>query len=199
MRQAAAYDPPDPNIYFLLARLYQRQQRLDSAEQEYRRGLAMKDDDGAWFELSRILAARGQFGEAKQALQNAIRLSLQPLVLYMTMARLDLASNQPQAALESLQAAENNSPFRHGGESVAPELYAEIAEDRAAAFAKMGNAQQAIEQQQLAVKLTPSVAARWMRLADLLQSAGQYQAALKPKKRRRSYRLLRRVIHSAWG
>ena len=177
LQKAAAKDLQDPNTHFLLARLYQREQRLEVAEQEYRLGLAMKEDDGAWFELSRILAARGQLAEAKQALQNAIRSSLQPLVLYMTMARLDLASNQPQEALEALQSAQNTSPFRHGGESVAPELYAEIAEGRAAAYAKLGNTQQAIEQQQLAVKLTPSVAARWMRLADLLQNAGQYQAA----------------------
>jgi tetratricopeptide (TPR) repeat protein len=183
LQKAAANDPQDPNTHFLLARLYQREQRLDAAAREYRVGLAMKDDDGAWFELSRILAARGQLDEAKQALQNAIRLSLQPLVLYMTMARLDMATNQPREALESLQSAENNSPFRHGGESVAPELYAEIAEGRAAAYAKLGNTQQAIDQQQLAVKLTPSVAARWMRLADLLQNAGQYQAAAEAKEK----------------
>jgi tetratricopeptide (TPR) repeat protein len=101
----------------------------------------------------------------------------------MTLARLDLASNQPREALEALQSAENGSPFRHGGESVAPELYAEIAEGRAAAYAKMGSTQQAIEQQQLAVKLTPSVATRWMRLAELLQSAGQYQAATEAKEK----------------
>jgi tetratricopeptide (TPR) repeat protein len=181
--QAAAYDPADPNTHFLLARLYQREQRLDAAEQEYRHGLAMKDDDGAWFELSRILAARGQLAEAKQALQKAIRLSLQPLVLYMTMARLELKSNQPREALEALQSAEKRSPFRHGGESVAPELYAEIAEGRAAAYAEMGSTPQAIEQQQLAVKLTPAVATRWIRLANLLQTAGEYEAAAAAKEK----------------
>src|SRR5215469_4644984 len=88
-------------------------------------GLAMKDDDGARFELSRILAARGQFAEAETALNRAIRLSSQPLVLYMTKARFELASNQPRETLESLQPAERSSPFRHGDESVAPELYSE--------------------------------------------------------------------------
>jgi tetratricopeptide (TPR) repeat protein len=177
LQQAAANGPNDPNTYFLRARLYQREQRLDAAEREYRRGLAMKDDDGAWFEVSRILAARGQLAEAETALKRAIRLSSQPLVLYMTLARFELASNQPREALDSLQAAEKSSPFRSGGESVAPELYSEIAEGRAAAYSRMGNVKEAIEQQQVAVKLTPSVAARWMRLADLLQSSGQTQAA----------------------
>ena len=140
-------------------------------------GLAMKDDDGARFELSRILAARGQFAEAETALNRAIRLSSQPLVLYMTKARFELASNQPRETLESLQPAERSSPFRHGDESVAPELYSEIAEGRAAAYSRMGNLKDAIEQQQLSVRLTPSVPSRWMRLADLLQNSGQTQAA----------------------
>ena len=180
-RAFAAY-PQDPHTHFLLARLYQRQGRIDAAEKEYQRGLAIKDDDGAWFELGRILAAQGRMAEAQQAVQRAIRLSSQPLVLYLTLARLQLASNQPQQALESLQAAERNSPFR-GGESVAPELYAEIAEGRAAAYAGMGDLPAAAEQQQRAVKLTPSVAARWSRLADYLQGSGQLQAAAEAREK----------------
>jgi tetratricopeptide (TPR) repeat protein len=183
LQRAAAEYPRDPNTYFLQARLYQREQRLDAAEQKYRRGLAIKDDDGAWFELSRILAARGQLAEAQTALKRAIRLSSQPLVLYMTLARFELASNQPERALDSLQAAEKSSPFRNGGESVAPELYSEIAEERAAAYFRMGNLKDAIEQQQLAVKLTPAVPSRWMRLADLLQGSGQTLAAAEAREK----------------
>ena len=183
LRQAGAHYSQDPNTHFLLAKPYQRQQRLDAAQQEYRRGLTMKDDDGAWFELSRILAAQGRLAEAQHALKRAIRLSSQPLVLYMTMARLDLASNQPQGAFESLHAAENSSPFRRGGEGVAPELYAEIAEGRAAAYVETGNLKVAIEQQQRAVTLTPSVSARWARLADLLQRSGQTQAAAEAREK----------------
>jgi tetratricopeptide (TPR) repeat protein len=59
LQNAAIADQNDPNTYFQRARLYQREQRLDTAEREYRRGLAIKEDDGAWFELSRILAAQG--------------------------------------------------------------------------------------------------------------------------------------------
>jgi tetratricopeptide (TPR) repeat protein len=175
--------PNDPNTYFLRARLYQRQQRLDVAEQQYRRGLAIKDDDSAWFELSRILAAQGQLAEAQTALKRAIRLSSQPLVLYMTLARFQLADNQPQEALDSLKAAEKSSPFQNGGESVASELYSEIAEGRAAAYSRIGDLNAAIEQQQLAVKLTPAVASRWMRLADLLQSSGQTQPAAEAREK----------------
>jgi tetratricopeptide (TPR) repeat protein len=183
LRQASAAYAEDPNPHFLLARLYQRQQRLDLAEHHYRRGLAIKEDDSAWFELSRILAARGKLAEAQTALKRAIRLSSQPLVLYMTKARFELASNHPQQALESLHSAEKSSPFRNGGESVAPELYSEIAEGRAAAYSRMGDLKDAIAQQQLAVKLTPAVASRWMRLADLLQGSGQTEAAAEAREK----------------
>jgi tetratricopeptide (TPR) repeat protein len=183
LQRATIEDPSDPNTYLLRARLYQRQQRLEAAEQEYRRGLAIKDDDGAWFELSRILAARGRLDEAQVALKRAIRLSSQPLVLYMTLARFELASNQPQRALDSLQAAEKSSPFRNGGESVAPELYSEIAESRAAAYSRIGDLKGAIAQQQLAVKLTPAVQSRWMRLAELLQNSGQTQPAAEAREK----------------
>ena len=47
----------------------------------------------------------------------------------------------------------------------------------------MGSLKDAIEQQQLAVKLTPAVASRWMRLADLLESSGQTQAAAEAREK----------------
>ena len=47
----------------------------------------------------------------------------------------------------------------------------------------MGSLKDAIEQQQLAVKLTPAVASRWMRLADLLESSRRTQAADKAREK----------------
>ena len=176
LRQAPSAYSQDPHANFLLARLYQRQGRIGAAEQQYRRGLAIKDDDGAWFELGRLMAAQGHLAEAQEAMQRAIRLSSQPLVLYLALARLQLAGNQPQEALDSLRAAERSSPFR-GSEKVAPELYAEIAEAGATAYAEMDDWNSAVQQQQQAVRLTPAVAARWSRLADYLQRSGQTQAA----------------------
>jgi tetratricopeptide (TPR) repeat protein len=153
----------------------------------------MKDDDGARFELSRILAARGQFAEAETAPNRAIRLSSQPLVLYMTKARFELASNQPREALESLQPAERSSPFRHGDESVAPELYSEIAEGRAAAYSTMGNLKDAIEQQQLSSEVDTlcSVA---------LDAAGRLTAEFRTNaSRRRGSRKSSDVVSSCAG
>ncbi len=183
--QAAALFPQDPNSHFLLARIFRRQQNLAAAEQEYRRGLALNDDGGAWFELAIVLMQQRRYPEAEQALDRCIHLSPQPLVPYMTLARLELLMNQPAKALSGLDDAEHSSPYRHGGESVAPELYAQIAELRAEAYRIEGDPRQAIEQQRRAAGLTSSNAPRWNKLADLLQADGQWQAALDARTRAR--------------
>lgn len=177
-RRAAALFPQDPNAHFLLGRILYRQRKLTSAEEEYRRGLALKDDGGAWFELSMIFTQENRYAEAEQALEHSIRLSLQPLVPYMALARLELVMGQPAKAIAAFHDAEENSPYRHGGEGVAPELYAQIAEGRAQAYGLEGDRPRAIEQQRRAVELTPSSAGRWNKLSDLLQLDGQWQAAL---------------------
>lgn len=184
-RLAATLFPADPNAHFLLARALYRQRELSRAEQEYRRGLSLNDDGGAWFELSKILTEQTRYAEAEQALQRSIRLSLQPLVADMALARLELAIGKPQKAMAALQDAEENSPYRHGSEALAPELYAQIAEGRARAYQIQGDRVRAIEQQRRAASLTPWSADRWNRLADLLQFDGQWQAATDARSRAR--------------
>lgn len=185
-RRAARLFPQDTNSHFLLARIFHRQQDLASAEEEYRRGLSLRqDDDGAWYELSVILLEERRYAEAERALEHTIRLSLQPLVPYMALARLELIAGQPRKAMAALQEAEGSSPYRHGGESAAPELYAEIAEGRAVAYRMLGDLPRAIEQQRRAVSLTPLSGARWNTLADLLQFDGQWQAAMDARSKAR--------------
>jgi len=177
-RGAASLFPQDPNAHFLLARILHRQQRLASAEEEYRLGLSLNDDSGAWFDLSIIFVQEKRYSEAEQALEHSIRLSLQPLVPFMALARLELMMGQPNKAMAAFQEAEENSPYRHGSEAIAPELYAQIAEGRATAYRIQGDRHRAIEQQRRAVELTPWSATRWNTLADLLQLDGQQQAAM---------------------
>lgn len=182
---ASTLFPDDPNAHFLSARVLYRQRGLAEAEQEYHRGLSLNDDGGAWFELSKILTEQGRFAEAEQALRRSIRSSLQPLVADMALGRLELVMNQPQRALAAFEDAQENSPYRHGSEALAPELYAQIAEGRALAYQTQGNRVRAIEQQRRAVALTPWSAGRWNKLADLLQLDGQWQAAMEARSRAR--------------
>jgi len=48
----------------------------------------------------------------------------------MTMGKLQLTLNHPRDALAAFDRAEKSSPYRNGAESLAPEVYAELAEGR---------------------------------------------------------------------
>jgi len=180
-RLAESSFPQDPNAHFLLAKVLHRQKDLRGAEQEYRQGLSLNEDTGAWFDFGILLFEQKRYDEAEGALERSIRLSLQPLVPYMALARLELIRGKPNNALATLEKAEKSSPYRGGGESAAPELYAQIAEGRAQAYDMLGDRANSIEQEQRAVSLTPWNAARWNTLADLLQTSGQWQAAIQAR------------------
>jgi tetratricopeptide (TPR) repeat protein len=100
----------------------------------------------------------------------------------MALAQIELALNQPLRALAALAKAEKSSPYR-GGETVAPEFYAQIAVARAEAYSLLGDIRQAVEYQEEAVRLTPSAAARWNKLADLLEMSGEAGRAEEARKR----------------
>lgn len=180
---AAALYPKDPNAKLLLAQIYQRHQMFDKAEEEYRASLALNETDKPWFELGRLYARNGHYPEAEQALSRAAQISVKPFLAYWELAHLELWLQHPEPALRALDEAANSSPYRNGGESLAPELYAEIADDRADANRMLVRLPQAIEFEQESVRLNPSVAKRWSKLADLYQSAGHAELSQQARAR----------------
>jgi tetratricopeptide (TPR) repeat protein len=183
LQRASSLYPEDPNAHLLLAYLYQRQQRYREAEQEYRASINLNENSEALFSLGCLYAYQGQNAEALEAIQTAAKQSTQPLRMYMTLAKLQLELNQPSAALQAFASAEKSSPYRNGGEALAPELYAEIAEGKSEAHRRLGDSNAAIAFQQEATRRTPSVAARWNRLADIYQASGQMQLAAEARQR----------------
>lgn len=177
LRQASALYPEDPNVHLLLASLFQRSQRYPEAEHEYRLSIALNESSGALYSLGLLNAAQGRNSEAVEAIERAARESTDPLDMYMTLGRLELALNHPEKALAAFAAARKSSPFRNGGESLAPELYAEIAEGNAEAERLLGHLAEAIAFQQEAAQRTPGVASRWNRLGDLYEADGNAQLA----------------------
>jgi tetratricopeptide (TPR) repeat protein len=173
LRGALVLYPEDPNARLVLAQLYQRHQMLDKAEAEYRASLALSESDQPWYELGQIYVQQRRLPEAGQAFARAAHLSVNPLIPYMALAQVELWQKHPEAALEAFSGAERSSPYRSGAESLAPDLYAEIADGRSDAQFMLSHLSQAIEFQKEAVRLTPSVANRWNKLADLYDSAGQ--------------------------
>ncbi|HKN72676.1 MAG TPA: tetratricopeptide repeat protein [Terriglobales bacterium] len=62
-------------------------------------------------------------------------------------------------------------------EDLDPEIFAQIAEGRAAVYFALGERQQAIELLQEAIRRTPKSAARWQALGDLSDAVGRQQLA----------------------
>jgi tetratricopeptide (TPR) repeat protein len=167
----------DPNVYLLKGLLFQRQQQYAEAEQEFRASLAINENGGVWFSLASVYGSQGRNAAALLALEHAAALSLQPFNIYMTMGKLQLALNRPENALVSFEKAEKSSPYRNGAESLAPEVYAELAEGRSEAHRLLAHWNEAISFQQEAIQRTPQVQRRWDRLARLYEASGQIKLA----------------------
>ncbi len=177
LRRSAALYPEDPNAHLLLASLFQQQQRFSEAEQEYGTSLALNKNSGALYSLGCLYANDGRIGEAVEAIEQAAKESTEPFDMYMTLGRLQIALNRPNEALAAFAGAKKHSPYRNGGEALAPEIYAQIAEGNSEAQRLLGHWPEAIAFQQEATRKTPMVASRWNRLADLYDATGQTQLA----------------------
>jgi tetratricopeptide (TPR) repeat protein len=183
LRSASALYPESPSVHLLLASLFQRERRYAEAEREYRASIALNENGGALYSLGCLYANEGRNLEAVEAIERAARESTKPLDMYMTLGRLQIALNHPDQALAAFAEAEKHSPFRSGGESLAPELYAEIAEGNSEAHWLLGHWTEAIAFQQEATRRTPLVVSRWNRLAELYEATGQMQFAAEARQR----------------
>jgi tetratricopeptide (TPR) repeat protein len=177
LRLASTLYSDDPNVHFLNALLFERGQQHAEAEREYRASLAITENSGVWYSLSGLYGRQGRNADALQALEQAAKLSTQPYNIYLTMGKLQMVLNQPEESLRSFAKAEKSSPYRNGAESLAPEVYAMLAESRSEAYRRLANWNEAIAFQQEATRRTPLVMRRWDRLARLYEATGQMQLA----------------------
>ncbi len=184
LQKALVEYPYDPNSELLMGQLDLRSRDVESAERHIEASLTHMETDKAWYQLGRLYTLETRFPDAVRAFTRAASLSTNPFIPYMSLGQVNLAMHQPELALAAFDKAEKTSPFR-GAEGVAPELYAEIAAGRAEAYVQHGDLQLAVESQQKAVQLTPFIAARWARLADLLEESGQPQSAQYARERAR--------------
>jgi tetratricopeptide (TPR) repeat protein len=175
--RADALDPNDPNVHLLKGLLLNRRQQYAEAEQELRASLAINENGGVWNSLASVYGNEGRNEAALQALEHAASLALQPFDIYMTMGKLEITLNRPQDALAAFDKADKSSPYRDGAESLAPEVYAELAEGRSEANRRLEHWNEAIAYQQEAIQRTPQVQRRWDRLARLYEATGQTKLA----------------------
>jgi tetratricopeptide (TPR) repeat protein len=177
LRLASLLYRADPRVHFLDALLLERGQRYVEAEQEYRDSIAITEDSGVWYSLSGLYEKQGQYANALQALKQAAQLSTQPYNIYITMGKLQMVLGSPEQSLDSFDKADKSSPYRNGAESLAPEVYANLAECRSEAHRKLEHWNKAIAFQREAIRRTPLAVRRWDRLARLYEATGQIQPA----------------------
>ena len=177
LQRAAALYPEDPNAPLLLGYLFERQGRLPEAEAQYLASMRRDESSGTLYALGRLYAKQRRPTEAVLAMEKAAEYSVDPLEMYMSLAQFQLILHHPEQALVAFDKAAKSSPYRDGGESLAPELYAKIAEGRSEANRLLGRWVEAISFQKEATERTPQVANRWERLAFLYQATGQPQLA----------------------
>ncbi len=183
LRRASALYPEDPNVHSLLASLFFRKQRYREAEQEYCASLALNQNSTVLYALGLLYVAEGRKIEGVEAIERAAKESMSPLDMYMTLGNLEIELNHPEQALAAFAGAEKHSPYRNGGESLVPELYAEIAEGNSEAHRLLGHWSEAIAFQHEATQRTPLAVNRWNRLAALYEATGQMQLAAEARRR----------------
>jgi tetratricopeptide (TPR) repeat protein len=183
LRRASALYPESPNVHSLLASLFWRKDHYREAEQEYLTSLELNHNNAVLYALGLLYVNEGRNAEAVEAIERAAKESMLPTDMYMTLGKLQIGMNHPEQALEAFAEAETHSPFRNGGESLSPELYAEIAEGRAEAHRLLGQWNEAIAFQQEATQRTPLVVSRWNRLAELYDATGQTQLGAEARRR----------------
>jgi tetratricopeptide (TPR) repeat protein len=172
LQQAAQLFPDNSNLHLVTAQLLQSNNRLAEAEQEYLRAIRMQPGDAAWFALARLYNTQHRYPEALHCINEAVAYSQVPYDRFRSMGHVYLSMNQPQDALAAYDRAERASPFRNDTTNLGKNFNARLAEDRASAYRALKDLPHAIEQQELAVRLTPEDAVAWRAMAQLYELQG---------------------------
>ncbi|HEY6266518.1 MAG TPA: tetratricopeptide repeat protein [Candidatus Acidoferrum sp.] len=172
LQQAAQLFPDNSNLHLVTAQLLQSNNRLAEAEQEYLRAIRTQPGDAAWFALARLYNTQHRYPEALHCINEAVAYSQVPYDRFRSMGHVYLSMNQPQDALAAYDRAERASPFRNDTTNLGKNFNARLAEDRASAYRALKDLPHAIEQQELAVRLTPEDAVAWRAMAQLYELQG---------------------------
>jgi len=175
--------PESPNLHLVRAQFFAATNRPQEAEREYLRVVDTSPSDAAWYALARLYAAEHRYGDAERAIREAISFSQVPYERLRALGVIYVYENRPQDALAAFERAEEKSPYRGDAPGPGNEFHAQIAEGRARAFRALNNLDHAVEQLELAVRLSPEHAQWWSTLADLYQAQGQSEKAIQARKK----------------
>jgi tetratricopeptide (TPR) repeat protein len=183
LQQAAQLYPDNSNLHLVTAQLLHSNNRLAEAEQEYLRAIRTQPGDAAWFALARLYNAQRRYSEAVRCIKEAIAYSQVPYDRFRSLGHVYSSMNQPQDALAAYDRAERASPFRNDTTDLGKSFNAHLAEDRARTYRASNDLPHAVEQQELALRLTPEDAAAWMTMAEFYEAQGNSTGAATARRR----------------
>jgi tetratricopeptide (TPR) repeat protein len=183
LKEAAQLFPDNSNLHLVTAQLLHSNNRLAEAEQEYLRAIQYQPGDAAWFALARLYNTQHRYPEAVHCIKETVAYSQVPYERYRSLGHVYLTMKQPQDALAAYDRAERASPFRDDNTDVGKTFNTHLAEDRARAYHAQADLQNAVAQQELAVRLMPEDSAAWLNLAELYEAQGNSAAAAAARQR----------------
>jgi tetratricopeptide (TPR) repeat protein len=155
LQQAAQIFPDNANLHLVTAQLFQSTNRLAEAEQEYLRAIRVQPGDASWFALARLYNAEHRYAEAVRCVKEAATYSQVAYDRYRSLGQLYISMNEFQSALAAFDRADHSSPFHDHSSDLGRKFSARLAAGRSRAYRGSNDLQQAVAQQELAVRLTP--------------------------------------------
>jgi Tfp pilus assembly protein PilF len=149
LSHSATIAPEDPTVHLALAQIFIAEQQPAAAEREFKTAISLRrDQEVVWYGMGRFYAAYQRNAEARTALVTAAEVAEHPARDYALLGQVDLALHENERALDDMDRADRAAaevfPER---ELQNPELYAQIAQVRAGAYAAMGDMNRAARYQ----------------------------------------------------
>ncbi len=163
----------DPNLPLLRAQIQQASGDVRAAEGELRRSIAIRPTDAARYALALLLAGQKRYAEAEVQIAEAAKISLAAHERLVTWGQILIALERPEQALEKFREAEGSNTYRGAAAGAGVEFSARLAEGRARAWKLKGDLRRAIEFAELATRITPGNARRWLLLSQYYEAAGR--------------------------
>jgi tetratricopeptide (TPR) repeat protein len=176
LQSAETIFPDDSNLHLTLGQLFQANNRLDLAEQQYWEAVHLRPSDMGWYLLGRLYVANRRYEDAAQAFAHAAELSYEACDRYLVLGELYVMMRRPEEALKAFARAVRLSPYP-GTSPWGSSFYARVAAGRARVWLSQGDVDRAIEFQKQVVELTPLDPARWTQLAELYEARGRADLA----------------------
>jgi tetratricopeptide (TPR) repeat protein len=175
--------PESPFLHYAKGIALQDRGDMAGAEHEFRSCLELDHLDAASLALGGLYRSQRRFGEAIVTLNRGAQWSLRPHRLYLELGATQIANGLPEAALQSFDRADKESPY--GGDSAALGISfnALMAEGRARAWLRLGDLTKATDLLEESARLEPGDSGRWLMLANLYDARGMRVEASAARKR----------------